>query len=206
MNEVMESPVVDAAALDQLFESARSHNGWLKSQDDGNVVPLKALRELHRLASLGPTAFNAQPMRLVFVVTDEGRRRLKPALRPANVDKTLSAPVLAIVAYDTQFFEMIPRLYHNPAAKDGFVGNQRGAEVAAFRNGSLQGGYLIMAARALGLDCAPMSGFDNAALDAEFFPDGRWRSNFLCGLGQGDPAKLFARLPRLSFEEACLLC
>ncbi len=188
----------NTAAIDTLFEHGRSHNGWLPGP-----VPTSLLQELHRLASLGPTAFNAQPLRLVFLASDASRERLKPALRSANIDKTMSAPVLAIVAYDTKFYELIPKLYHNPDAGEVFVSNAAAAQATAFRNGSLQGGYLIMAARTLGLDCAPMSGFDNAKLDAEFFPDGRWRSNFICGLGRGDPDKLFGRLPRLAFDEAC---
>lgn len=186
------------ATMDRLFESGRSHNGWLPG-----MVADSTLRELHRLCSLGPTAFNAQPMRLLFITTETARQRLLPALRPANVAKSMSAPVLVVVAYDSLFHTLIPRLYHNPSAGDAFVANPTLATTTALRNGSLQAGYLIMAARALGLDCAPMSGFDNAALDAEFFPDGRWRSNFLCGLGQGDPQKLFDRLPRLPFEDAC---
>jgi 3-hydroxypropanoate dehydrogenase len=186
------------ATIDRLFESGRSHNGWLPG-----AVADGTLRELHRLCSLGPTAFNAQPMRLLFITTEAARQRLLPALRPANVAKSMGAPVLVVVAYDSLFHMLIPRLYHNPSAGDAFAGNPTLATTTALRNGSLQGGYLIMAARALGLDCAPMSGFDNAALDAEFFPDGRWRSNFLCGLGHGDPQKLFDRLPRLPFEDAC---
>ncbi|MGH8759475.1 MAG: malonic semialdehyde reductase [Burkholderiales bacterium] len=191
----------NSPAIEQLFETARSHNGWRDTP-----VPPESLRELHRLASIGPTAFNAQPMRLVFVTTAEGRARLLPALRPTNVDKTMSAPVAAIVAYDTRFYELIPRLYHNPAAGEMFINNPQLAGSAAFRNGTLQGAYLIMAARALGLDCGPMSGFDNAKVDAEFFPDGRFKSNFLCAIGKGDPAKLFARLPRLGFDDACVVC
>lgn len=184
--------------IDRLFECGRSHNGWLPG-----AVPTDTLRELHRLCSLGPTAFNAQPMRLLFITTQAARQRLLPVLRPSNVAKSMSAPVLVVVAHDTQFHTLIPRLYHNPAAGDAFIGNPDLAATTALRNGSLQGGYLIMAARALGLDCAPMSGFDNATLDAEFFPDRRWRSNFLCGLGHGDPHKLFDRLPRLPFDDAC---
>lgn len=191
----------NSPAIEQLFETARSHNGWRDTP-----VPPETLRELHRLASIAPTAFNAQPMRLVFVTTGEGRARLLPALRPTNVDKTMSAPVVAIVAYDSRFYELIPRLYHNPAAGEMFINNSQLAGSTAFRNGTLQGAYLIMAARALGLDCGPMSGFDNAKLDAEFFPDGRFKSNFLCAIGEGDPAKLFGRLPRLGFDDACVVC
>ncbi len=192
---------LNEAAIGQLFEDARSHNGWRETP-----VPVATLRELYRIATLGPTAFNCQPMRVVFVTSHEGKQRLVPALKPNNVAKTLAAPVTAIVACDTRFFEQLPRLSHNPAAKDLFTGNASLASTTAMRNGSLQGAYLMIAARALGLDCGPMSGYDAAVLDAEFFPDGQWKSNFLCSLGQGDPSKLFTRLPRLSFDEACQLC
>jgi len=190
---------IDKSAIAQIFERARSNNGWLPG-----AVPTETLRDLHRLASWGPTSFNCEPMRLVFVTTEEGKKRLLPALRPANVEKTMIAPVAVIVAYDSRFYDLIPKLLpHNPAARDLFVDNPKLVEITAMRNGSLQGAYLMIAARALGLDCGPMSGFDNAKVDAEFFPDGRWRSNFLCGLGRGDPAKVMERLPRLSFDEAC---
>ncbi len=192
---------LNVSGMAQLFEEARSHNGWRDTP-----IPVETLHELHRIANLGPTAFNCQPMRVVFVTSPEGKKRLAPALKPNNVEKTMAAPVTAIVAYDSRFYDLLPKLSHNPAAKDLFVNNASLAEVTAMRNGSLQGGYLMMAARALGLDCGPMSGYDPAILDAEFFPDGRWRSNFLCSLGKGDPSKLFGRLPRLSFDESCRLC
>ncbi len=188
------------SAIEHLFETPRSHNGWRDTS-----VPAETLQEIHRLASIGPTAFNAQPLRIAFITTPEGKARLLPCLRPGNVDKTMTAPVVAIVAYDAKFYELIPRLYHNPAAGEVFINNEQAAVTAGFRNGTLQGAYLIMAARALGLDCGPMSGFDNAKVDAEFFPDCCWRSNFLCAMGEGDPAKLFPRLPRLAFDDACVV-
>lgn len=197
----MNFSAINESAIATLFEDARSHNGWRATP-----IASETLRELHRVASLGPTAFNCQPMRLVFVTTPEGKQRLQPALRPANVEKAMAAPVTVIVAYDSYFYDLIPKVSHNPAARDMFVDNARLAETTALRNGSLQGAYLMMAARALGLDCGPMSGFDTAKLDAEFFPDGRWRSNFLCSLGEGDSTKLFGRLPRLAFDEACQVC
>jgi 3-hydroxypropanoate dehydrogenase len=153
-----------------------------------------------------PTSLNCSPMRVVFVKTAEGKAELKPALSPGNADKTMAAPVCAIIAYDTQFHEQIPTLYPPvPAAREWFVGENNNAarETAAFRNGTLQGGYFILAARALGLDCGPMSGFENAKVDAAFFPDGQFKSNFLCNLGYGDVSKLHPRGPRLSFEAAC---
>lgn len=193
--------MIDNASLDALFRNARTHNGWLD-----RPVSDAQLRQLHDLLKLAPTSANCQPARFVFVRSAEARERLRPALLPGNVDKTMSAPMVVIVAHDTQFHEHLPRFFpHNPAAKSWFDGeaNRAAREAAAFRNGTLQGAYLILAARAIGLDCGPMSGFDNARVDAEFFPDGRVRSNFLCNLGYGDPGKLFARSPRLDFDEAC---
>jgi 3-hydroxypropanoate dehydrogenase len=142
-------------------------------------------------------------MRLVFVVSREAKERLKPALSSGNRDKTMAAPATAIVAYDTRFYDELPRLFHDQGARSWFAGSEAHAERTALRNGSLQGAYFIIAARALGLDCGPMSGFDNAKVDAAFFADGRWKSNFLINLGQADPAKVFPRNPRLSFKEAC---
>ncbi|MCY1211004.1 putative malonic semialdehyde reductase RutE [compost metagenome] len=156
----------------------------------------------------GPTSVNCCPARLVFLRSREARERLLPALSAGNKEKTLSAPVTAIIGYDTQFYEQLPRLFpHNPSICDAFAGESRQihAERTAFRNGSLQGGYFIVAARALGLDCGPMSGFDNAAVDAEFFSGTSVRSNFLCNLGYGDDELLFERSPRLEFDAACVL-
>jgi 3-hydroxypropanoate dehydrogenase len=149
---------------------------------------------------------NTQPMRIVFVRSKAAQEKLAPALSPGNLDKTLKAQVTAIISYDSRFYEHLPKTFpNNPKAQENFAGEEKKAMVdkVALRNGSLQGAYFIIAARGLGLDCGPMSGFDNAKVDAAFFPDGRWKSNFLINLGKADPAKVFPRNPRLSFEEAC---
>ncbi|MEJ2479108.1 MAG: malonic semialdehyde reductase [Acidihalobacter sp.] len=186
-------------ALETLFVGARTHTAWLPRPVEESV-----LRELYDLMKWAPTSMNSSPARLVFVTSAEGKERLVPALSPGNVDKTRSAPVTVVVAHDTAFQEHMPRLFPpNPNARDLFAGNDALREVTAFRNGTLQGGYLILAARALGLDCGPMSGFDNTKVDAEFFPDGRWKSNFLVNLGYGDREGLFPRNPRLDFDEVC---
>lgn len=189
---------IDPTAWAVLFTEARSQNGWLDKP-----VGESLLQELYELTRTGPTSMNCQPARFVFLTTDAAKARLLPALMPGNVEKTRTAPVVAIVAYDSRFFEEMPRIWHNPAARDMFGGNAALAASTAFRNGSLQGGYMMLAARGLGLDCGPMSGFATDKVDAEFFPDGRWKTNFLCGLGHGDSAKLMARQPRLPFEDAC---
>jgi 3-hydroxypropanoate dehydrogenase len=193
--------MLDEKAFDVLFRAAHSQNGWLD-----RPVNDAQLRQIYELTKWGPTSANCSPMRIVFVRTPSNKERLRPALSPTNLEKTLTAPVIAIVAYDSQFHEHLARLFpRNPAAADRFASDPALAAVTAFRNGTLQGGYFILAARALGLDCAPMSGFDNAKVDAEFFPDGRLKSNFLCCVGYGDPAKINPRGPRLTFEEACTL-
>lgn len=189
--------------LDKIFRGARSQNGWLPTP-----VPDSKLQELYDLMKFGPTSVNCSPARLVFVRTEEGRAKLRPALAPGNVEKTMAAPVVAIVGYDTRFYEHLPELFpHNPAVKAWFEGDEKVdfANTTAFRNGTLQGGYLIAAARAVGLDCGPMSGFNNQAVDQAFFAGTSIRSNFICGLGHGDPEKVFARSPRLSFDQACQL-
>ncbi|WP_414709780.1 malonic semialdehyde reductase [Reyranella sp.] len=195
--------MIDDRSLDTLFRNARTHNGW-----QPRPVSDDQLRAIYDLMKWGPTSANSSPARIVFVRTREGKERLRPALSAGNTEKTMSAPVTAIVAYDTRFYEHLPRLFpHNQAAPSWFSGpqNKAVAETTAFRNGSLQGAYLIIAARTLGLDVGAMSGFDNAKVDEAFFPDRRFRSNFLCNIGYGDPTKLFDRSPRLSFEEACAL-
>jgi len=192
--------MLDAKALDTIFRQARTHNAI-----SGPVTDAQ-LRELYDLMKWGPTTMNTQPGRIVFVRSKEAKEKLRPALSPGNLDKTMAAPVTAIIAYDLMFYENLPRTFpHRPDAINGFKGDDKkaGNEKAAFRNGSLQGAYFIIAARALGLDCGPMSGFDNAKVDAAFFPDGRWKSNFLVNIGKGDPAKVMPRNPRLDFEEAC---
>jgi 3-hydroxypropanoate dehydrogenase len=202
-------------SLDQLFREARTHNAWLDKPVSDDL-----LRQLYDLMKWGPTSANLSPARILFLRTPQARERLRPALAPGNVEKTMAAPVTAIIAYDELFYEAAPRLFpHNPGIRDYFVNSPELVESHAFRNGSLQGGYFILAARSLGLDCGPMSGFDNARVDAEFFPVpaaheeaarearpvGRVRSNSLCNLGYGDPAGLYPRNPRLEFEEACQL-
>ena len=193
--------MIDDKALDALFRSARTANAFT-----AEPVSDAQLHQVYDLLKMGPTASNGLPGRFVFLRSREARERLRPALSPGNLDKTMNAPVTVIVAHDTRFHEHLPRLFpHNQDAKSWFDGEAKKAhrEAAAFRNGSMQGGYLILAARAVGLDCGPMSGFDNAKVDAEFFPDGRYRSNFICNLGYGDKTKIFDRSPRLAFDEAC---
>ncbi len=195
--------MLDDKALDTILRNARSQNGWLDKP-----VSDAQLRAVYDLMKWGPTSANTSPARLVWVRTPEGKERLRPALSEGNTEKTMTAPAIAIVAYDTQFFELLPTLFpHKPEAITWFKGpgTEMVAATTAFRNGTLQGAYLLIAARALGLDCGPMSGFDNAKVDATFFPDGRFKSNFLCGVGYGDPSKVFPRSPRLAFEEACTL-
>jgi 3-hydroxypropanoate dehydrogenase len=193
--------LLDPAALDVVFRTARTQNGWLdKPVSDGQ------LQELYELLRHGPTSMNTCPARFVFLRTPEAKARLLPALAPGNVDKTKSAPVSVIVGYDRRFHEKLPTLFpHRPEARAIFDGKPELIESTAFRNGSLQGAYLIIAARALGLDCGPMSGFDAAKVNSEFFPDGDIVVNFLCNLGYGDSSKVLDRLPRLSFDEACSL-
>jgi len=189
--------VLDAAALDQLFVKARTHNRL------SGPVTDEDLRAIYDLMKWGPTSSNCQPARILFLRSAEAKERLKPALSSANRDKTLAAPVTAVLAYDIAFYEHLPRLFpHNPSARSWFEGKPD-TPVHALRNGTLQGAYFMLAARAVGLDCGPMSGFDNAKVDAAFFPDGRIKSNFLCNLGHGDPADLFPRLPRFAFDEVC---
>ena len=196
------SPTLDQAALDQLFLTARTQNGWLPTPVDD-----AQLRRLYDIMKMGPTSANSCPARLLFLRTAQAKARLLPALTPGNVDKTKQAPVTAIIGYDTRFFEWMARklFAHRPEMADNYARNPALTEVVAFRNGTLQGAYFMLAARAVGLDVGGMSGFDNAKVDAEFFPDGRVKSNFLCNLGHGDPSKVMAKLPRLDFDEACTL-
>jgi len=192
---------IDDNGLRQLFLDARTHNGWLDKP-----APDSLLRDLYEVVKFGPTSMNTQPMRLLFLRTASAKERLRPHLGPANVDKTMAAPVTAIVSYDLAFHEHLPTLCpHRPDVKAVFEGKPPLIEVTGFRNSSLQGAYLIIAARALGLDCGPMSGFDNAGVDAEFFGGTQVKSNFLCNLGYGDHLKVFARSPRLDFASVCTL-
>ncbi len=193
--------MLDAEALDRLFRNARSYN---KFTDE--AVSDDTLRELYELLKWGPTSANSSPARFLFLRTREAKERLAPALSAGNHDKTMAAPVTVIVAYDPRFYDHLPRLFpHNQEARSWFTGNDALAATTAFRNGTLQGAYLIMAARAVGLDTGPMSGFDNDKVDAEFLRGRGWRSNFLVNLGHGDPEGVFPRSPRLDFEEACQL-
>ena len=185
-------------ALDQLFLEARTANAFLDKP-----VPEALLRQVYDLARMGPTSMNIQPTRYVFLVSQAARERLRPALSEGNLSKTLTAPVTVIVATDTQFFEHMPKIWHRPEARETFAGNPALAAAAAARNGTLGGAYFILAARAVGLACGPMSGFDNAKVDEAFFADGRLKSNFLINLGYIDERATFDRNPRLSFDEAC---
>src|SRR6266404_6809942 len=187
--------------LDTLFRNARTHTAWLDKPVEDAL-----LRQVYDLAKMGPTSANMCPMRLVFVKSREAKEKLKPALDAGNVDKTMKAPVTAIVGMDVHFYEQLPKLFPHADAKSWFKNLPENVlEYIALRNGSLQGAYFMLAARALGLDCGPMSGFDNAKVDAAFFAETTVKSNFLCNLGYGDPSKLFPRSPRLDFEEACKL-
>src|SRR3972149_2989818 len=189
--------------MDVIFRSARSHNGWRQQP-----VTDEQLRELYALMQWAPTTMNINPARILFLRSREAKERLKPALNPGNVDKTMAAPVTAIIGYDTQFYELLPKLFpHNQNARAIFAGDEKKAhaETTAFRNGSMQGGYFIIAARATGLDCGPMSGFNNAKVDAEFFAGTGIKSNFLCNLGYGDASKVMPRSPRPGFDEVCKL-
>jgi 3-hydroxypropanoate dehydrogenase len=206
-------PALDDSALDQIFRAARTYNAWRDKP-----VSDQTLRQLYDLMKWGPTSANTSPARFVFLRSQEAKARLLPTLAPGNIEKTMSAPVTVIVAYDLLFFQKLSKLFpHSPAMRELYVTNPQLVETTARRNSSLQGAYMIVAARALGLDAGPLSGFDNAKLDEEFFgagkecvgcdqeffPEGHVRSNFLCNLGHGDPSKLMARLPRLEFDEAC---
>ena len=189
--------MTDDKTLDLILRNARSYGEFLDKP-----VPVELLRAAHDLMKWGPTTANSQPARIVYLRSRESREKLRPALSAVNLEKTMKAPLVAIVAYDTRFYEHLPRLYHNPDAINWY-NKPAVAEINGFRNGSLQGAYLILAARALGLDCGPMSGFDNAKVDATFFQGTSIRSNFLVNLGKGDPATIFPRSPRLGFDEAC---
>jgi 3-hydroxypropanoate dehydrogenase len=199
----MGQPLPDAA-LDQLFRQARTYNAW-----SDKPVPEPMIRALYDMLKMGPTSANQSPGRFLFLRSKEAKEKLAPFLSGGNRDKTMQAPVVAIIATDTKFYEHLPRLFpHNPQIKNYFSAPPAAAE-HGFRNGTLQGAYLILAARSLGLDCGPMSGFDVAGVDNAFlapYPDTKdWKSNFLCSIGYGTEENLFPRLPRLEFEEACRL-
>lgn len=203
---------LDDAALDLIFRKARTQNGWLDQP-----VTDEEIRRIYDLLKWGPTSANSTPARFVFVRSKEGKERLRPALAPGNVEKTMAAPVTVIIAYDLLFYEKMGRLFpHNPRMREMFAANPQLVETTARRNSTLQGAYLMIAARSIGLDVGPMSGFDNGKVDKEFFgghecegceqeffPEGHVKSNFLCNIGHGDPAKVHPRLPRFDFDEAC---
>ncbi len=196
MTDILNDP-----ALDQLLRAAHTAQAW---RDE--PVSEQTLRALYDLVKWGPTSANCSPARYVFITTDAAKERLRPSLADVNLEKTLAAPVTVLIGFDMQFYELLPKLFpFAPDANTWFTGSEQLIHDTAFRNGTLQGGYFILAARALGLDCAPMSGFDNAVADAEFFPDGRYKSNFLCCLGYGDQSANMPRAPRLEFDEACQL-
>ena len=196
----MNAPQLSSQTLDTLFLQARTHNDWLDKPVDDAL-----LRQIWDLARMGPTSANCSPMRVVFVKSAEAKARLQPALMEGNRAKTLAAPVTAIFGNDSRFYDLLPKLFPHTDARAWFAGpgKEEVAATTAFRNGTLQAAYFMLAARALGLDCGPMSGFDNAMVDREFFPSGKIKSNFICNLGHGDPDRLFPRSPRLEFQETC---
>jgi 3-hydroxypropanoate dehydrogenase len=189
---------LSATALDCIFRSARTHRNWT-----ARPVTDETLRAMYELMKWGPTSSNCSPARIAFVRSPEAKERLRPALDAGNVAQTMAAPATAIIAYDLEFYDKLPLLVPHRDARSAFVGKPELVRTTAYQNGTLQGAYLIIAARALGLDCGPMGGFDNAKVDATFFPEGKLKSNFLCNLGYGDPAKLHVRAPRLAFDDAC---
>ena len=191
--------ILSNQALDTLFRDARSHNGW---QD--TPVSDEQLSQIYDLMKMGPTAANACPARIVFIKSSEAKERLKPCLSEGNVEKSMSAPVVAVIGMDMEFYEQLPKLFPHTDARSWYVGKpEEVIHTAAFRNSTLQGAYFMMAARSLGLDCGPMSGFDAEKLEVEFFPDGKIKANFICAIGHGDTSKIFPRHPRLEFKEAC---
>jgi len=191
--------VQDNQALGRLFTEARTRNAWL-----AKPLPAGLLERIYETSKWGPTTANSTPARFVFIQTLEAKERLKAHLTPGNVEKTMSAPCCVIVAYDTRFYEFMPQLFPSRDMKASFEGKDALIAETAMRSSTLQGAYLMLAARALGLDCGPMSGFNKETLDQDFFPDGRWKSNFLCNLGYGSEENLFPRNPRLSIEQACV--
>jgi len=183
---------------EQLFDNARTHNGFAPEP-----IPTATLHQLYDLVKWGPTSANCSPARFIFITTPEAKAKLLPAMSPGNHDKTKAAPLTVIIGMDMAFYEKLPQLFPHADAKAWFVGNQPMIDATAFRNSSIQGGYFILAARALGIDCGPMSGFDSDQVDAAFWSGTTVRTNFICNLGRGDPSKVHPRNPRLSFEEAC---
>jgi 3-hydroxypropanoate dehydrogenase len=193
----MSSAVVTDASLDILFRQARSHNAWQDKQVSDDL-----LKQLYDLMKMGPTSANSCPGRFVFIKSAEAKDKLKACLNEGNVKKSMTAPVVAIIGMDLEFYEQLPKLFPHTDARAWYAGKAEKIQETAFRNSSLQGAYLMLAARSLGLDCGPMSGFHSVKLDAAFFPDGKVKSNFICAIGYGDPAGLYPRGPRLDFNEA----
>ena len=194
----MTNTVLTDEALDIIFRAAHTATAWKDLKIEGEL-----LENIYNIMKFGPTSANASPLRIVFVKTEEAKEKLKPCLAPNNVYKTMAAPVTAIFAYDTEFYEHLPRLFPHTDAKSWFVGNDTLIKDTAFRNSSLQAAYFIVAARAMGLDCGPMSGFDAEKLNAVFFPDGKLKTNFICNLGYAEPSGPHARNPRFEFGEVC---
>ncbi|HXI85965.1 MAG TPA: malonic semialdehyde reductase [Parvularculaceae bacterium] len=194
----MSDKMINDQALDIIFRNARTRNGF-----EARPVSRTLMQAVYDLMKWGPTSANCSPARFIFVTSEEGKKRLEPHLSEGNRAKTMKAPCCVIIAYDMEYYENLPRLFPHTDAKSWFVGNDALIKTTAFRNGSLQGAYFLIAARALGLDCGPMSGFNNAGVDEEFFKGTNWKSNFLCNIGYGTDEKLYPRGPRLSFEEAC---
>jgi len=187
-----------ASALATLFTEARTHNGWLDKPVTG-----EQLKTIYALARMGPTSANCSPARIVFIQSQEAKEKLAPALSSGNLKKTLSAPVTAIIAWDPEFYALLPELFPSGDARSWFTSSPQMAQDTAFRNSSLQAAYLIMACRAIGLDTGPMSGFDNAKVDETFLAQEGWKSNFLINIGYGDSSKVYPRAPRLDFDRAC---
>jgi 3-hydroxypropanoate dehydrogenase len=190
--------MTDEKILDRILRDARSHSDFTDKP-----VAEDLLRAAHELMKWGPTSANSQPMRILYLRSKESREKLRPSLSATNLEKTMKAPLVALVAYDTRFWENLPRMFHNPDAINWFKDKGPHTEITAFRNATLQGGYYLLALRAVGLDCGAMSGFDLAKADAAFFPDGRLKSNFLVNIGYGTGKGIVPRNPRLSFEETC---
>lgn len=190
---------LDEAALDRLFQTARTHNSW-----QHRPVTDKDVRRIYELCKWGPTTANTNPARFVFIRSKPAKERLRPHLAAGNVDKTMAAPCTVIVAWDAHFYDKLPQLFPGRDLRAGYVGKDAHVAETAFRNSSLQGAYMMLAARALGFDCGPMSGFDKAGVDQEFFVEEGWKSNLLCNIGYGVEKDLFPRNPRLAFDEACL--
>lgn len=190
--------MLDKTALDTLFTTARTHNAWLDKP-----VSDELCKQIYELTKWGSTSANCSPARIVFVKSAAEKEKLLTCLAPGNQEKTKAAPVTAIIGMDMEFYEKLPALFPHADARSWFVGNQANIDATAFRNSSLQGAYLMLAARALGLDCGPMSGFDPDRVNGLFFANSSVKVNFICNLGYGDIAQVFPRSPRLSFEEAC---